>query len=155
MTERRPAAEIVDALADGLAAHVRDLEQAETQRAAFAFDERPRAMAASTTRDGRHHVAAALAAAGHPIAIRVLVRLRNGPVSPADLMDVVSERSDAIATADVVAGLAAAGLVARELSADQVGLTPLGEAVVELVEELTDRLERAATLDAAAMGVDR
>jgi hypothetical protein len=155
MTRRRPAAEIVDALAAGLDEHVRDLERAEAQRAAFAFDERPRPTTSATARDGRHHVAAALAAAGNPIGIRVLARLRAGPVPLGDLVELVSERSDAIATADVVTGLAAAGLVARELSADQVGLTTLGVAIVELVDELTDRLERVETLDTTALGADR
>jgi len=155
MSGRPPAPGIVEALASGLAAHVRDVERAEAQRAAFAFDERPRPTVSRSGRDGRHHAAAALAAATDPIAIRLLAALDDGPLPLGDLVDVVSERSDGIATAEVVNSLAAAGLVSRELTADHVRLTPLGEAIVDLVEELARRLESAEPSEAAAKGADR
>jgi hypothetical protein len=157
VSPRRPAAEIVDALAAGLAAHVRDLERAEASRAAFAFDERPRPLNTRSARDGRHHAAAALAVACDPIACRLLARLRGSPLPLADLVTVVSDRSDGVAAAEVVNGLAAAGLVARELTTDEVRLTSLGEAIVDLVAELADRLggHDPEPAEAAASGADR
>lgn len=139
-----PDRDVIDALAGALAGHVADLDRAEERRTAFAFDERPRPPEGDrSTIDGRAHVTAALAAVGDPATARLLSRLRDGELSIADLAGVVGDGHDRLAVVALVDRLAIAGLVARELTTDTIRPEPLGAALIDLVDLLSERLEAA------------
>jgi hypothetical protein len=138
-----------DAVLDRVAAAIRgrvDARRAtETQLGAFAFRE-GRATTGrdhpddSGPADWRFFVTRALAAMAEPDAVAVLETLRDGGLPLASLDHLVSPAErDRLATADRIGDLAAAGLVGRELESDMVALTPLGEALLGLVDELSTR----------------
>lgn len=138
-----------DAVLDRVAAAIRgrvDARRAtETQLGAFAFREGR----ATTDRDDRddsgpadwrYFVTRALAAVAEPDAVAILEALRGDGLPLASLERLVSPLGrDRLAAADRIGDLAAAGLVGRELASDIVALTPLGEALLGLVDELSTR----------------
>lgn len=140
-----------DALLERLATAVRtrvDARQAAEMRlASFAFDERPAndrsgwtAVADEAPVDWRYFVLRALGALGDPDTVRVLDALR-GEDRPLEALMGTTEPAvrDRLAAGDRVGGLASAGLVGRELESDRVSLTPLGEALLDLVAALERR----------------
>lgn len=138
---------VVDRLAAALRAHVDARRRAEERLASFAFSERQGSAvpeAGDEPTDGastrRHFAARTLRVAGDPGALRLLDRLRDGPVAASELGGAVDpdERSR-LALVDRIGELAAAGLVTRELERDEVRLAPLGEAVLDLVAEIERR----------------
>lgn len=138
---------VVDRLSAALRAHVDARRRAEERLSSFAFSERPGASipgAADDATDGspdwRHFAARTLRVAGDPGALRVLDRLRDGPVATAVLAGALDpDERGRLALVDRIGELAAAGLVARELERDEVTLAPLGEAVLDLVAEIERR----------------
>jgi hypothetical protein len=144
------SAAAVDRLASALRAHVDARRHAEAQLAAFAFSEHPAPAARGAAAPGpagrRWFVARALRAAGEPGTLSVLEALRAGPLS----LDLAGRELDPadhgrLPLVEQVGELAAAGLVARELGRDELSLTPLGAAVLDLVMEI----ERLAWADAS------
>lgn len=138
-----------DAVLDRVAAAIRgrvDARRAtETQLGAFAFRE-GRAITDrddpddSGPADWRYFVTRALAAVAEPDAFAILEALRGDGLPVASLERLVSPLGrDRLAAADRIGDLAAAGLVGRELESDIVALTPLGDALLGLVDELSTR----------------
>jgi hypothetical protein len=136
----------LDRLASALRAHVDARRRAEGRLASFAFTERPRiagpepSHAAGTTADWDYFVGVALRVAGEPTTLRALQALR-ADARPLERLggDLGSPTHDPLAIGDWIGGLASAGLVSRELESNRVSLTPLGEAIVDLVSEVTRR----------------
>lgn len=142
---------LVDRLATAIRTGVETQRTAELRLASFAFSERPLgdrpgrvALTGEAPVDWRYFVLRALATVGEPETVLLLDAVR-GDGRPLDELVGLFERAseDRLATADRVRRLAAAGLVGRELESDRVSLTPLGEALLELVAELERRAARA------------
>jgi hypothetical protein len=83
-----------------------------------------------------------LAAACDPTTIRFLHTVRGDgrtieSLAPAGMLGL--DPGDRVALAARVGALAAAGLVGRELESDRVTATPLGEAVLDLIDDIERR----------------
>lgn len=146
----RPTAETADALLDRLAEAVRirvaGRRAAESRLAAFAFVETkvadPGSLSAGSDDPGDlgHFVRSALGALGDPDAVRILEALRSDDQPLAVLMEVIEPAvRDRLVAIDRISSLASAGLVGRDLESDRVALTPLGEALLDLVADLKRR----------------
>ncbi len=143
-----------DAVLDRVAAAVRGRvdarRAAEMKLSAFAFREEGREISEreQTHDDGsadwRHFTTRALAAVAEPDAVAILEAVRGDGQPLASLEDLVSSQArDRLATADRIGELAAAGLVGRELESGIVALTPLGEALLGLIDEIATRARDA------------
>lgn len=149
----RPAesAESAEALLERLATAVRTRvaarQAAEMRLASFAFHEPPPSdrsgrvpVAGETAVDWRYFVLRALAVMADPDVVRLLAALRDKDRTLDELTGMLEPgERDRLAAGDRVAGLASAGLVGRELESDRVALTPLGEALLDLVADLACR----------------
>jgi hypothetical protein len=146
------AASMLAALADGLHRRVAERTRAEARLADFVFrDGAGDAMPlAPVEPDGwRYFVARTLAAAGEPGTLDLLERLSAGQQTLASLSGERQVGLDGgLATIDRISGLAAVGLVARDLETGRIGLTALGSAVLAFVLEW----ERLAARHGAADG---
>ncbi len=145
-------AEVLDALAAGLRGWIDRITAAETRLADFAFREDGPTIDLAATTSHRYFIGRILGAAADPAVLRLLEAVRGDGASLAELArrgDLGPEPGDRIALGERIADAAAAGLVARELDGDRVASTPLGSAVVDLVEALEARLRSD---DAAAAG---
>jgi hypothetical protein len=144
---------LLDTIADGLRRWVAERRRSEERLADFVFDERtpgrdPDRPAAPV--DWRYYVTRTLALAGDPAVVGLLEGLADGDRSLAELAEPTGSASTRatgrLALVDWIGQLSAAGLVARELGTDRVGLTALGTALLDLVHECE---RRAAILDGA------
>jgi hypothetical protein len=142
MSERPAGASaLLDALARGIRGRIEAARAGEERLASFAFVEGGPPRGGTSGIRPHYFIARALAAAGDPETLVFLRGLRGGGRPLGDIAERGPARGDRAAAADWIGGLAAAGLVTRELEADHVSLTPLGEAILELVDELERRLE--------------
>ena len=129
---------LLTGLADGLRRRVAERGQAETRLADFVFREGPggpdqRPLVAG---DWRYFISRTLAAAGEPGTLDLLERLSSGDETLQTLTgDHPAGLDGALATVDRIGGLAAAGLVGRDLETGRVGLTGLGSAILTFARE--------------------
>lgn len=138
---------LLERFATAIRTRVGARQAAEMQLASFAFSERPTSDRAGWTAvadeapvEWRYFVLRALGALGDPDTVRVLDALRGEDRPLAELMGAIEPAvRDRLAAGDRVGGLASAGLVGRELESDRVSLTPLGEALLDLVAVLERR----------------
>jgi hypothetical protein len=129
---------LLASLGDGLRRRVAERGQAEARLADFVFQEGPGGTDQRALVDGdwRYFIARTLAAAGEPGTLDLLERLSGGDETLQTLTpDQRAGLGGALATVDRIGGLAAAGLVARDLESGRVGLTMLGSAVLEFARE--------------------
>lgn len=136
---------VLDHLATAVRVRVEARRAAETRLGAFAFREegvtsRREDPLVDDSADWRYFVTRSLAAVAEPEALAILEVLRGGGLPLATLGGLISPAErDRLATADRISGLAGAGLVGRELESDVVALTPLGEALLGLIDEISAR----------------
>jgi hypothetical protein len=135
---------LLDRLGEAIRGRVDSRLAAETRLASFAFGESPSTPpsgppeAAAT--DWQYFTTRALAAVAEPDAFPILEALRGDGLPLPSLERLVSPLGrDRLAVADRIGDLAAAGLVGRELESDIVALTPLGEALLGLIDEISTR----------------
>ncbi len=141
------AADPIESLAAAVRSRIEGQRRAEEHLAAFAFTEGPgdgHAAASPGSVDWRFHVARALHAVADPASLDLLILIAGSGLTIDELMEQAAARvaaltSDRLAIAEWVSGLAAAGVVVRQLETDRVRLTPLGEALVALVDEIERR----------------
>lgn len=138
---------LLDRLATALRTRVDAQRTAETRLASFVFTEQPtngradvRPEAADAAIDWRYYVLRALRVIAEPDSVRLLDNVR-GEGQPFDALVRLFEPTarDRLAVGDRVGRLAAVGLVGRELASDRVSLTPLGEALLDLLADLERR----------------
>jgi hypothetical protein len=157
----RAAEDLLDRLAQAVAARVRRRRTAEERLGTFVFqegqphDQRERIAvvegstagaqpSGSAPVDWRYFVIRALAALEDPDAVRILDALPPDGRPLSDLLGVVEPAvPDRVAAADRIGRLAAAGLVGRDLESDRVSLMPLGEVLLELVRDVAWRASKA------------
>lgn len=125
-------------LGKAVAARLAEVEAAIERYGSFAFEPGqeapPPALHPGEGPDAaRELVLRALRAAGDPVNYQLLRRLAEGDAPLAELAGVVS--LPRLSAWERVNDLVQAGLVARSLEGDRVGLTPMGQALAELVEE--------------------
>ena len=144
-------AEAAEALLERLATAVRTRvaarQAAERRLASFAFHEPSPSdrsgrvsVPDETPVDWRYFMLRALGVLGDPDAVRVLAALREKDRTLDELTGMLEPgERDRLAAGDRVGVLASAGLVGRELESDRVALTPLGEALLDLVADLARR----------------
>lgn len=135
----------IDRLAAALRLRVEALRRTEEALAAFAFREEAPADAPSADApvDWRYHAARALGAVAAPTTLSLVAALA-GPGRTIDELSRVDGLAsalggDRLAIAEAVAALASAGLAVRQLETDRVQLTPLGEALLALVDDIARR----------------
>lgn len=139
------AADLVVRLARALRMRVDSQRRAQQRLAAFAFTEAPAsrpsdaAAAADSASDAEYFLATAIRSSGDPATLRMLQGLRGGGRPLDELESPASAGSGRLALADWIGSLTSAGLIVRELERDDVSLTPLGEALVDLVAEVVRR----------------
>ena len=125
-------------LAVGLARRIAERGRAEERLLEYAFHEGAVDAGAAPVEqvDWRYFISRTLAAAGEPGTLDLLDRLSSGD---ATLRSLAQDRSvgldGGLATVDRIGGLAAAGLVGRDLETGRVGLTGLGSAMLAFVRE--------------------
>lgn len=144
--DRSADAALIDDLVAGIGLSVRQAALAEERLAAFAFHEGGPSRELSPPSSGRYFIGRALAAAGDPALVRLLELCGAAGVSMTDLLeqgDLGVQPGDRVALAERVAEGAARGLVTRELEGDRVARTPLGSALLGLVDALEARLGEA------------
>ena len=138
---------ILDRLATALRTRVDAQRTAEMRLASFAFSEQPASgrtdvtsAAGDTPIDWRYYVLRALRVIAEPDSVQLLDDVR-GDGRPLDELVRLFEPAahDRLAVGDRVGRLAAVGLVGRELASDRVSLTPLGEALLDLLADLERR----------------
>jgi len=138
---------ILDRLATALRTRVDAQRTAEMRLASFAFSEQPASgrtdvtsSAGDTPIDWRYYVLRALRVIAEPDSVQLLDDVR-GDGRPLDELVRLFEPAarDRLAVGDRVGRLAAVGLVGRELASDRVSLTPLGEALLDLLADLERR----------------
>lgn len=142
-----PADALLERLATAVRTRVGSRQAAEMRLASFAFHEQPASGRTAWTAgadeapvDLRYFVLRALGALGDPDTVRVLDALRGDDRPLEELMGMIEPAVlDRLAAGDRVGGLASAGLVGRELETDRVSLTPLGQALLDLVADLERR----------------
>lgn len=142
----RPSAEVrLVALAEGLRAWADRQEATERRLAEFAFGEEGQLAAVGPARSWETLIVRALDVAADPAVVRLLRLAGEGGVPVARLVssnELGSLAGDRVAITAWLGQLASAGLVLRELEADSVRATVLGEAFIGLVDDLVGRLER-------------
>ncbi|OGO58649.1 MAG: hypothetical protein A2Z32_03110 [Chloroflexi bacterium RBG_16_69_14] len=130
---------LLASLADGLRRRVAERGQAEARLADFVFREGSDGSdgrAPVESRDWRYFMSRTLAAVGEPGTLDLLDRLSSGDETLRTLArDRPAGLDGGLATVDRIGGLAAAGLVGRDLETGRVGLTVLGSAVLALAQE--------------------
>ncbi len=129
---------LLAALADGLRRRVAERGRAEARLADFVFREGSggRDEPAILGADRRYFVARTLAAAGELGTLDLLERLSSGRETLETLARDAPPGLDAgLATIDRIGGLAAAGLVGRDLETGRLELTGLGSAVLAFARE--------------------
>ncbi|MFZ5853456.1 MAG: hypothetical protein ACOYXS_02990 [Chloroflexota bacterium] len=158
---------LLEALAAGLRRRVAEQRRAEARLADFAFREAEpsagpaaappsaasRSAAPAGTTAWRYYLLRTLRSAGEAETLALLEMLRDGPRPIAGLAvpsAAAPWAGDRVAGADWIGGLAAAGLVSRELETDRVALAPLGSALLDLVVELERRLNADPPADETA-----
>jgi hypothetical protein len=130
---------VIGALAAGLGTWIAQAMRAEDRLATFAFREGGPPVDVPAPTSLRYFIGRLLGAAGDPATLRLLEATRSGGVPLDELLsrdDLGVERGDRVALAERIADAAAGGLVGRELEADRVACTPLGTALLDLVEAL-------------------
>jgi len=140
---RPPDEAVIEALTDGIRASIRRATLAEDRLTSFAFHEDQRDRDVPRSSSYRFFVARLLGAAGDPATVRLLELTVGQAVPMAELAlrsDLGVEPGDRVALAERIASAAACGLVARELEGDRVACTPLGAALLQLVETLERRV---------------
>jgi hypothetical protein len=120
-----------------LAARMADIAAAAARYDAFAFSERPGpdpddAAAGDPALVARDLALAALRAAGDPLSYAMLQRMAGGDTALADLG--AATGLPRLAVWERINGLVAVGLAGRRHEDDSAGLTPAGQALVDLVE---------------------
>jgi len=133
---------LLDAVARGIRRRVEEQARAEERLARFVFREgEPVAPTpgGATASDWRYFVARTLREAGEPGTLALLERIGPDGRRLAELADGPPGSTDRSALADRVGRLSQAGLLGRELETDRVTLTPLGEALLALADELARR----------------
>ena len=142
--------DLLAGLADGLRRRVAERGRAEERLADFVFREGSDAAARSAVMEPegwRTFVSRTLAAAGEPGTLDLLDYLSSGDGTLATLgRDRPAGVDGGLATVDRIAGLAASGLVSRDLETGRIGLTALGSAVLAF----TRAWERLAAAGPAA-----
>lgn len=145
--------DLVERVAVALRDRVAAQRRAEERIASFAFTEGrapdtpdPGTSGDLTAGDWCYFAGRALRLAGEPWTLQLLEALRAGGRS----IDEIAASGgpgphDRLAAADWVGGLASAGLVARELESGRISLTPLGEALRDLVAEIARRADAGAS----------
>jgi hypothetical protein len=133
----------VELIARGLRARADQIMKAEEQFDAFAWKE-----------GGAEPGAADDAGSLVPFLVRVFrLALEDGNLAlltrlardgDAGLGELIETGGGRLATVDRVSALTQAGLVGRDLETDRVGVTGLGQGVVELLDELGRRVEAEA-----------
>lgn len=134
-------------LAAGLRRRVAERGQAEARLADFVFHEGSGDGGQRTLvepADWRYFVSRTLAAAGERGTLDLLERLSSGAETIATLeRDRPAGLDGGLATVDRIGGLAAAGLVSRDLETGRVGLTALGSAVLAFAQTWERRAAEA------------
>jgi hypothetical protein len=146
--ERGTDAAVLETLASSLRGWIERVSLAEGRLAAFAFRENGPAVDVPPATSYRYFIGRILGSAADPSTLRLLDLARGPGASFAELVgrdDLGVEPGDRVALAERVAAAAASGLVGRELDGDRVACTPLGEAVLDLVEHLESRLDHDGT----------
>lgn len=144
---RAASRDVVGQLAAALWDRVESQRRADDRLASFAFSEGP---ATGRTEspvgqpdvvvDWPYFVLRAFRVLSEPATLPVLDAVRGDGRSLDELVGLVgSGTGDRLAAVDRVGGLASAGLAIRELETDRVRLTPLGEALLDLVAEVARR----------------
>ena len=148
--ERRPdpGDDLVGQVAASLRARVDAQRLAEDRLASFAFSEEPVTRRPAAPRDEveasvdwSYFALRAMRVLSEPTTVTILERLRGEGRLLDELvgLDPGTGMTDRLSAGDRIGGLASAGLAARELESDRVTLTPLGEALLELVAEIARR----------------
>lgn len=126
-------------VAKGLSARLSDVAAARERHLSFVF-----APGRDVVADGggaaaaRDLVRRALTVLADPVNDELVRRLADGDASVAELADVVG--LPALAAWERVNDLVQVGLVRHALDGDRAGLTGAGQALAELVSELSDRV---------------
>jgi len=142
---------LVGALSAGLGAWIAQAMRAEDRLATFAFREGGPRVDLPAPTSLRFFIGRLLGAAGDPATLRLLEATRDGAVPMAELLrrdDLGVERGDRVALAERIADAASGGLVGRELEGDRVACTPLGTALLDLVEALEAGVSSAGGIPA-------
>ena len=147
--ERRPdpGDDLVGQVAASLRARVDAQRLAEDRLASFAFSEEPVTRRPAPPGeevqagvDWSYFALQAMRVLSEPTTVTILERLRGEGRLLDELVGLVGTgMTDRLSAGDRIGGLASAGLAARELESDRVTLTPLGEALLELVAEIARR----------------
>jgi hypothetical protein len=135
--------EILGALASALAAWIARQAAAEERLTSFAFREGQSEIAVPLPTSVGPLTMHVLATACDPSTVRFLRDVRGagltiGSLASAGVLGL--DPGDRVALAARVAALAASGLVGRELVSDQVTATPLGEAILDLIDDIERRI---------------
>lgn len=133
-------------LGKALAARLRDLEATVERYGAYAFAPGqpappPALEPGEAGPAARELVLRALRVVGDPSAYSVLRRLAEGDAPLSELAELLGVPR--LVAWERVNDLVQAGLAARALEGDRAGLTPAGQALVELVEEAAEAAGRA------------
>jgi hypothetical protein len=139
--------DLLAGLAEGLRRRVFERARTEARLADFVFREGSEDPGRPLVEPSgwRHFVSRTLAAAGEPGTLDVLERVSLGDETLGSLAnDRATGLDRGLATADRIAGLAAAGLVRRDLETGRVGLTDLGAAVLAFARAWEQRAATAA-----------
>lgn len=134
--------ELLEALASALKAWVGRQAVAEERLTSFAFREGQAAIGVPAPTSFGPLATQILAIACDPGTIRFLHAVSGDgrtieSLAPAGMLGL--DPGDRVALAARVGALAAAGLVGRELESDRVAATPLGQAVLHLVDDIERR----------------
>lgn len=141
------ADELIGRLAGALRARVEAQRRAEDRLASFAFTEEPATgrsdplgWGGRATVDWSYFATGALRIVGEPGTLRLLGLLRGNGLPLDELAPLIgSGEPDRLAVADRVGALTSGGLVVRELESDRITLTPLGTALLDLVDMIARR----------------
>jgi hypothetical protein len=135
--------DLLEALASALRAWVGRQAVAEERLTAFAFREGQAAIDLPAPTSLGQLTMQIFAAACDPTTIRFLHAVRGDgrtieSLAPAGMLGL--DPADRVALAARVGALAAVGLVGRELESDRVTATPLGEAILALIDDIVRRV---------------
>lgn len=133
---------LLDALAAALRRRVDERRRAQDRLASFAFRETDDGPAADPVVTAWSvHLTRALGAAADPATLELLGRLRAGPLPLDEAASVCRASGDRLAASSWLGDVAADGLVSHELATGHVELTALGEAILDLVDEVARRAD--------------